>query len=473
MLLAAPVAAAALPAQTEISQDERAAGLWYADRMKFDQIREQGLTGKGIKIAVIDSAINLDAPELQGASIDVRGQFCRNKETGEEPPAVSDELVRRHGTDVVSMLVGNGVAGDGGAGTQGIVPDAEVLFYAVGAPEDSLAEGGGMGCEAYNAVTGEFESDDPRGSSDPAEFPINNPTALAARQAIADGADIISISIVESVFAAGWELTQIHAMRAGVPIVAGSTNPTASGTVEYLLPFGMNGVVAVGGVDADAKPIRGLNIYGTDIEDARGASNLAVAGPALQMLAPSSDEGWGPSLGSGTSLATPLIAGTIALGLEKYPSATASQVIQTLIRTTGGDGLSELNWSNKNFGYGIVNATGMLAVDPTQFPDENPLYVMTADDPRCGGAATYETCKWAVMLPKPAEIWPAGGTPDVPVEVPSETPGANGLGAALVVTIVFVGVLLLAAGIIVPIVIIRSRKSREAQPLNDATSVRN
>ena len=141
-----PLAAGAVPHKAALADEERAAGLWYADRMKFDQIREQGLTGSGITIAVVDDAINLDAPELQGANIEVRGQFCRNRETGDSPPAVSDDLARSHGTNVVSMLVGNGVAGDGGLGTQGIVPKAKILFYAVGAPEESFAESGDPVC---------------------------------------------------------------------------------------------------------------------------------------------------------------------------------------------------------------------------------------------------------------------------------------------------------------------------------------
>ena len=366
--------------------------------------------------------------------------------------------MRSHGTSAVSMLVGNGVAGDGGLGTRGIVPEAKVLFYAVGAPEETFKEGEGDVCEGYNAVTGAFESDSQRDLKDPAEWPITNPTALAVRQAVEDGADVISISIVESIFATDWELAQIHALRAGVPIVAGSTNPTAMGTVEYLLPYSMNGVVAVGGVDKDGNVIRGYNLYGTEIVDARGSSNLAVTGPAMEMLVPSSDESWGPTLGSGTSLATPLVAGTIALGLEKYPKASAFQVIQTMIRTTGSDGLSGLKWNGPTFGYGIVNATAMLAVDPTQYPDENPLFVMTKDDPRCGTTATtFSECAWGFMSPPPEAVWP------------DEEPNAPGVPSSVVVLLLTVGALsLVSVAVIVPIAIARSRKRRASQVAADA-----
>lgn len=458
LLVAAPMAAAAVPAQGALSQDERVSGLWYADRMKFDQIREQGLTGKGITIAVVDDAINLDAPELQGADIEVRGQFCKNRATGDSPPAVSDELARSHGTNVVSMLVGNGVAGDGELGTQGIVPEAKILFYAVGSPEESFSESGDPVCEAYNPVKKEFEADTARDNSDEAEWPINNPAALAARQAVADGASIVSVSSVESIFAAGWENTQIHAMRAGVPIVAGSTNPTASGTLEYLLPFGMNGVVAVNGVDRDGGVIQGLNIYGTDIEEAKGSSNLAFAGPASDLLMPSGKDAWEPALGSGTSYATPLVAGTIALGLEKYPSASAFQILQVMIRTTGLNELSDPVWDGPKYGFGIVNPVAMLAVDPTTYPDENPLFVVRLDDPRCGvDPVDFSDCDWAYMNPIAEEVWPPGGSE-------GEVTGGNtahAMNGVVVGALIVFGIGILAAAVIVPIVLARSRKTRE------------
>ncbi|MBC9927487.1 MULTISPECIES: S8 family serine peptidase [unclassified Leucobacter] len=467
LLMGTPLAAGAVPNRAVLSGDERAAGLWYADRMKFDQIREQGLTGKGMTIAVIDSAINLEAPELQGADIEVRGQFCKNKETGEEPPAVSTDLARSHGTDVVSMLVGNGVAGDGGVGTRGIVPEAKILFYAVGLPMEAQAKDGSTACEAYNPVTGTFESDDPRESSDTAEWPILDPDALAARQAVEDGVDVISISRAASVFTSGWELAQIHAMRAGVPIVASTPNPTGEETYELKLPFGMNGVVAVGGVDVEGNVIRGLNMFG-EVADAEGSSNLAVSGPAFELLSPSGSEGWGPSLASGTSIATPLIAGTIALGLEKYPEATAFQVLQSLIRNTGKVVDAEPVWSGREYGYGIVNPVSMLAVDPTQYPDENPLFVVSLDDPRCGvNPADYDDCDWALMLPTAKDVWPkesGGGNSGAE----AENPFGSGI---LMATMVAGAVVLLAAGVTVPLIVARSKKKRKNLGEPSATSV--
>jgi len=75
----------------------------------------------------------------------------------------------------------------------------------------------------------------------------------------------------------------------------------------------------------------------------------------------------------GTSTATPIVAGFIALAWQKYPEATGNQMIQTLIHNTGvGGHPDELFW-NENSGFGLASATSMLEVDPTRYPDVNPL----------------------------------------------------------------------------------------------------
>ena len=79
----------ATPVLAEVSAEERVAGLWYADRLRFDQLAAQGATGEGIKIAVIDAAINPAAAELQGANVKVTGSYCVFRDTGKPVPATS------------------------------------------------------------------------------------------------------------------------------------------------------------------------------------------------------------------------------------------------------------------------------------------------------------------------------------------------------------------------------------------------
>jgi hypothetical protein len=443
----AALPAAALPAApllTAISAEERAAGLWYADRLKFDELHAQGATGEGIKIAVIDAAIHPDAAELQGANDRVMGRYCVFPETGEPVPATSTDLARAgHGTSVTAMLVGNGVAADGGAGTRGIVPDAEVMFYSTGMPDDP-------------------------------DYFFGGADAYAAWHAIDHGADIIVYSVVSGdVY--GWTPTLEKALRAGVPVVAGTPNP--DGVLnDRFFPYSLNGVVAVSGVDQEGNLLNGGgNVTGDTFRgDAVGSTNLGFVSAAAHLLSPSNKDGWGASLGSGTSLATPLVAGTLALGMQKFPDATAHQVLQAMIRTTGNSGIHEPEWVSEKWGYGIANPTALLAADPRSYPDENPLFAFDMSDPRCvfeesgttgewDGAIGMEGCAWAT-LPSGEDVWPSGQSGDLnPAETtPGDTPQA--VTPSPIVWIVGGVVLLgvIATAIIVPVVIARSRKRRAA-----------
>ena len=60
--------------------------------------------------------------------------------------------------------------------------------------------------------------------------------------------------------------------------------------------------------------------------------------------------------------------------LQKWPKATGNQVLQSLIRNTKGNesGEPRLDPEHKR-GFGEVDVAKLLSVDPTQYPDINPL----------------------------------------------------------------------------------------------------
>lgn len=470
-VLSGAAAAQAAP----LSEDERVAGLWYADALKFDELQAQGATGEGIKIAVIDAALNPDVAELAGANITVKGSYCAFADTGTPVPAVSDDVARAgHGTSVVAMLVGNGTSADGGPGTRGIVPDAEVWFYATGMAEESAGDDGGAKCENYDGSTGKFYDTELRSDS-PDYFP-GGADSFAARNAVRDGADIVVYSGVDGDIY-GWSPALREALRAGVPIVAGTPNPDGNiqAQTELNYPHKLNGAVAVSGVDRAGDILTG---GGSRLDpmfgEAMGSGNLGFLSAGSDMLVPSSTDAWGPSPGFGTSLATPLVAGVIALGMEKYPEATANQVMQAMVRTTGPNGVHEPRWSGDQQGYGLANPTAMLATDPSQYPDENPLFAASSDDPRCSepgepAATNMDECRWA-HGPTFEEVWPDGvGAELEPGEGARES---NSDTAAPWIATATVAVVLLVAGIlataiIVPIAVSRSRK-RTAQLSNQS-----
>ena len=80
---ASGAAGAAAIEPSQLPQEERSQGLWYTSEwFNFDKLAERGATGDGVKIAVIDSAVNLDVPELQGANIEIMGSTCMDPGTG-------------------------------------------------------------------------------------------------------------------------------------------------------------------------------------------------------------------------------------------------------------------------------------------------------------------------------------------------------------------------------------------------------
>ena len=84
----------------------------------------------------------------------------------------------------------------------------------------------------------------------------------------------------------------------------------------------------------------------------------------------------------GTSIATPIVAGQIALARSRWPQATPNQILQLVTHSGSNNGV----W-NQYTGYGALSLDGLLGSDPSQYLDENPL----ADK---GGGST----------PTPAEV---------------------------------------------------------------------
>lgn len=320
MLLGAPAAASA----------DDVDPLWYFDQMGVQAVHDAGITGEGVTIAVFDTKINLDLVTFAGADIQVQSLGgCPIESTG--------PLISGHGSSGASLIVGNGTSVVG-AGPKGIAPDATILYY--------------------NVLDEECQDDEPFEES--------------VRDAIARGADIISMSggIGAATDRGRGEQQDavVEALRAGVTIVTGLPN---ADTVGNAVLDTTNGVVNVSSVDT----------AGQVQPDRRGEAplhdeNVDVAAPGTDVAGVMDADGpggWGYASWSGNSAATPLVAGALALAKQKWPDATPSQLVQSLIHNAG-DEEDELAW-NDAVGYGIVDLPGMIAADPSQYSDENPLFV--------------------------------------------------------------------------------------------------
>ncbi|PKI89919.1 hypothetical protein CW368_12200 [Actinomycetales bacterium SN12] len=405
-------------------------GLWWFDRGKVQAAHDAGFDGTGVTVAVIDGQINPDVIGLSGADLEVKDSYCRDA-AGEPVPATStDYVAASHGTHVVSMIAGTGGAPAGGLPVTGAAPGAKILYYPAivtdGVFATSLGEEFDEECLLEDGH--EIMPDGTSGMS------------RAIEDAVEDGADIISISLE------GMDVTQAlaKAEAAGVIVVAGL--PNHSGVASQ--PAAGNGVVAVQSFGADGKIQSSTAIEGVGEPSPNQSDDVIVAAPGMGVLGQGSEDSWDEQvLLTGTSYATPIVAGFLAVVKQKYPDATSGQLLQSLIRNTGTKGEHEPEW-NDSGGYGAVSLTGMLAVDPTVYPDVNPIF--DADDPNARPSAADVRAAAAAATPAP--------TPDT--DEPREpSSGHNALTPLLVGGGILIAVLI-AGGISLAVVLTRSSRRR-------------
>ncbi|GAB3151657.1 hypothetical protein GCM10027058_18150 [Microbacterium neimengense] len=394
------------PAAAAVDDD----GQWWYQAYGVADVHAEGWTGKGVKIAVVDTQINPDLPDFQGADLTVaEGSAC----LGKDPTSSVASAGAQHGSTVTAMLIGNGT---GVAQTKGIVPDASVTFYGVGATAD---------CDPLPEV---------------AESKIT-PIMWMVKRALDDGADIVSVSMVTGDGNIPDDRVLAEAVARKVPVVAGNPNDVFK---EGAFPAALNSVIGVSAVDSDQK----LPIAALGVENAVAGTTVVAPGVNIATIGDGSDPGsWDVSgRATGTSLATPLVAGILAAAKQKYPDATGNQLIQSLTRNTGAED-HEVQYSDTGgYGYGVASLRHTLSKDPTQYEDVNPLL-------NKGVGPTQEQIDeaTAALASPPA----------------TDQPSPDGIGAFLPVIIgvgVGIGVLIIA-GVIVTVVLVRrsSRTQRKGQ----------
>jgi type VII secretion-associated serine protease mycosin len=141
-----------------------------------------------------------------------------------------------------------------------------------------------------------------------------------------------------------------------VVVVAGVGNRPEHDRVQW--PAAIPGVIAVAGVDRNGNH-----------------SKVSVSGPEVVLAAPSDDisstnTGGGYRVGTGTSDATAIVAGVVALVRSRFPQLKASEVVRRLTATAIDKGAPG---RDPDYGYGIVNPVGALTADlPTEAASTAP-----------------------------------------------------------------------------------------------------
>lgn len=344
-------------------------GLWPVKDSAVVSAHEAGLDGSGVKVAVYDSQVISDYPGLSDAKVKYQvGSFinvdsekpaeCVFKDgTSLRASVTSKDRGWRytHGTMMLSWLVSNGKGWDGSPGITGLVPKADVLFITSG----------------REAIASAPDSD-PCGEA----FETGNDAGKDVGRAVEWGARIINMSnggLLDSYSYDGY----LDALRHGVIIVSGRNNdkemdPTIDSSSKDAMVGdprwwdAFPGILRNNMVGPDGQ-IAGIS----DVADA----NVNILSPGDQVLAPGRWDKPDLTVGAGgTSVGSAVLSGYLALVVQKWPDATGNQILQSLVRNTKGNdsGEAKLDPGHKR-GYGQVDVARLLTVDPTQYPDVNPI----------------------------------------------------------------------------------------------------
>nr|WP_221377542.1 type VII secretion-associated serine protease mycosin [Actinoplanes polyasparticus] len=287
---AAPVAAG-VPTEDQVYDPKRLAGF---------------ATGAGVRVAVIDSGVDAEHPQLRGR-VEEGADFLHGEQSGRQDCA-------GHGTAVASII---GAAPAGNTGFQGLAPDAVIVPVRI---SEQLEIGGD--------VVGD------RGT--PAQF------ADAIDWAVDEGdADVINLSLVMTENNDDVKAAVARAIAAGVVVVAavGNKGGPDDGNPDPF-PARYPGVIGVGAITSSG--VRASFSQRGDYVDL-----VAIGEPVTVANRVS-----GHASVSGTSFATPFVSATAALLKQRFPAITPAQVRQRIVATAdpvpGGA-------SSAEYGLGALN----------------------------------------------------------------------------------------------------------------------
>ncbi len=320
---------------------------WGVKHIRADIAHASGNKGTDVKVAVIDTGISYTHPDLDDNFVSGIN-FVQKPDGTVDPLDFFDNSWNSHGTHIAGVIAAEG----NGIGVIGVAPEANL--YAV-----RVLDGGGFGLLSWILAGIEW--------------------------AILNGMDIANLSLEGPYFQSLKDVCDA-AYGAGVLLVAAGGN-THGGAVRY--PAAYNSVIAV---------------TGTTMSDMR--AYFSPVGPEVELAAPGLDilstvSGGSYDLLSGTSQASPHVAGTAALFLTSDlqdvngDGMINNKDVRHMLRITAID-LGDPG-QDTVYGFGLVDASaaslpadilsftitrtsGMPAADTETVPVSGALYKITIEN---------------------------------------------------------------------------------------------
>ena len=328
-----------------------------------DKAWELGYTGKGVLVAIIDSGVNYNHVDLKDHLWDGGSQYPYHGYNF-IAPGQSTLDNKGHGTHCAGTICGDGTSGL----ATGMAPDATLMCLKVSDPN-------------VNATTEQIIS--------AIEFAVDN------------GADIISMSLgwyPSTDLSATFRTVFSNVLEAGV-VTAVAAGNSGSEQSSYPVPYnvrtpgncpppwihpdqqgnagGTTSVISVGAVDYSnvvaAISSRGPSTWKyTTYNDYSynpgiGLIRPDIVAPGVSVKSLSNESNNGYAIKAGTSMATPCVAGVMALMLEKNPDLTPADLCR-IIETTA---VKLSDKKNNETGSGCIDA--LAAVQAVDFNTNGPI----------------------------------------------------------------------------------------------------
>ncbi|MGW3507118.1 type VII secretion-associated serine protease mycosin [Streptomyces sp. NPDC000994] len=272
--------------------------------------------GKGITVAVLDTGVDDDHPDLRGNVLPGKDMIGFGARRGDRPWA-------RHGTAMAGIIAGHGHGPGNADGVMGIAPKARILPVRVILEEDDSARS-------------------------KARSTRGNALADGIRWAADQGADVINLSLGDDSDSAHPEPAEDEAVQyalgKGAVVVASAGNGGEKGDhISY--PAAYPGVIAATAVDR----------YGTRASFSTRRWYATVSAPGVDVVIADPDqryyEGWG------TSAASAFVSGAVALVKAAHPGLTPAQIKKLLEDTARS---APVGGRDDSRGFGMVDPAAAI-----------------------------------------------------------------------------------------------------------------
>ncbi|MFE5952972.1 type VII secretion-associated serine protease mycosin [Streptomyces massasporeus] len=344
-----------LPAATAHADGIRAQQ-WALDAMHTEQAW-QTTKGRGITVAVLDTGVEADHPDLAGNVLPGKDLVRFGAEPG-------DRAWARHGTAMAGIIAGHGHGPGDADGVLGIAPEAKIL------PVRVILEDGDPSRAKARSTRG-------------------NALAEGIRWAADHGADVINLSLGDDSASAHPEPSEDqavqYALKKGVVVVASAGNGGEKGDhISY--PAAYPGVIAATAVDR----------AGTRASFSTRRWYATVSAPGVDVVIADPDhkyyEGWG------TSAAAAFVSGAAALVKAAHPGLAPAQ-IKSLLEDTARNAPSGGRDDSRGFGFvdpaAAIEAAGRMEPEGLKSASYGAKYFGSGPD---ADTSDGDTADWAAPL---------------------------------------------------------------------------